>query len=390
MRAGIATRDITPPIGTSLSGFGHGRISTALRDRLGVTALALVDDSGAPAVFVATDLLAMTAGQIAAVHARVRSVVSDSLLVITHSHTHSGPSIGLLRDTQVASDEFLRRVVDSVASVVLEAVATAAPACVFLGSTLCEIGVNRRLPTPRGIELSVHPDGPCDRDVVVVRVERKEGVPIACWFRMSAHPVTLGSADTRISGDWPGEAARLLTDSLGCEALFSQGCCGDVDPIASGSEHALLHVGRLAATAVEQAWDSASPLEPGQWRSVLRVVDLPTNRPPAEDELPARLEIQAIRLGQLAIIGLSAEPFTRIAAWVRGLVPGDVTPLVLGYTNGCFGYLPDDEGFEETEGRRGYEVDFAPWWFRTPILTPNAIDAAKAAIADAVSALPAA
>jgi neutral ceramidase len=387
MRAGVSVRDITPDVGVSLSGFGHGRLSTGIRDRLHVRALAIIDTNDVPAVLISTDLLTMTAQQIADVRTRLSSAIPHTLLLITHSHTHSGPSVGMLRDSQIAPDTYLICLIESIASAVLDAIDDAAPAQLRVGFATSDFGVNRRLRTPSGVAMEANPNGPCDHDVVVLRVDGVDADPIACWFRIAAHPVTLGG-DTRISGDWPAEAALLLGTELGCDALFAQGCSGDVNPAWTGSEDALTRAGRCAARAARDAWDAATELEPGEWRSALRTVDLPLVRPPEPDEQPARLEVQALNLrGALAIVGLSAEPFSRIARDVQELMPEAQAQVVLGYTNGCFGYLPDPEAFNGSLGERGYEVDEAPHWFRTPVLTPEAYTVAMNTVAEVIGAV---
>jgi neutral ceramidase len=388
MRAGVSMRNITPDVGVSLSGFGYGRTSTGIRDRLYVRALALIDTNDAPAVLVSTDLLAMTAEQIADVRAQVSSAVPSALLIVTHTHTHSGPSVGMLRDREIAPDEYLAHLVDSIASAVFEAVEGAVPATLRIGFATCHLGVNRRLRTPGGVSLAPNPDGPCDRDVAVLRIDGIQGDQIACWFRLAAHPVSLGQ-DTRVSGDWPAEAVRLLELDLGCgHALFAQGCCGDINPVAMESDDALVQTGLQAAWAARAAWDNATALEPGGWRAALSTVDLPVERQPRPDEQRARLEVQVLKLDdRLAIVGLSAEPFSRVARDVRSLLPNTQAVVVLGYTNGCFGYLPDPDAFEGPVGQRGYEVDDAPAWFRTPRLTPQAHTVAMNTVAEVISAL---
>lgn len=373
--AAVSSRDITPPVGTSLSGFGYGRRSTYVNDQLHVRALALENQDGHRGALVSTDLLGLTADQVATVQMRLGDVLEPGQLVLTQTHTHSGPSIGLLRDTEQATPDYLEGLIDAIVATVEETFTQLVPASVSVGVSSTHVGINRRLPEGDAILLEPNPDGSCDREVLVLRVEDIERTPLACWFRLAAHPVTLGS--DAISGDWPAEAARLVRQRLGCtEAIFSQGCCGDVSPIVRGFEQARLACGELAAFAVDDAWRRATPINLGEFRSAVQACDLPVVRPPTVDELPARLEVQVLRLGEdLAIVGLSAEPFSNLRPLIQQRSTAVYT-AVLGYTNGCFGYLPDADAFVGAEGQRGYEVDDAPWWFRTPPLTPESVDVA--------------
>ena len=66
---------------------------------------------------------------------------------------------------------------------------------------------------------------------------------------------------------------------------------------------------------------------------------------------PLGCEIQALRIGNLVLLGISGEPFFEIGEQVRASFPRlQVWPL--GYTNGYCGYLPTRR---EIPGG-GYEV----------------------------------
>ena len=69
------------------------------------------------------------------------------------------------------------------------------------------------------------------------------------------------------------------------------------------------------------------------------------------------VELQAIRLGDAALVGVPLEPFARIGARVRAASPFAVTQLA-GYSNGWEGYVPVAEAFAEG----GYEAEWASPW----------------------------
>lgn len=68
-------------------------------------------------------------------------------------------------------------------------------------------------------------------------------------------------------------------------------------------------------------------------------------RPP-----PERVELQAIRIGDVALVGFPAEMFTEFGLRTKAESPFDHT-VVCGLTNGWFGYIPTKDAFEHG----GYE-----------------------------------
>jgi len=84
-----------------------------------------------------------------------------------------------------------------------------------------------------------------------------------------------------------------------------------------------------------------------------------------EDGNPTHpLRIQAIRINDLVLVGLNMEVF-----WETGVAIRDGSPVAdtfaLGYTNGCFGYLPRGEDYPEG----GWKIDEA---YAVPDLIPQA------------------
>ncbi|MEW6756444.1 MAG: hypothetical protein AB1505_36550, partial [Candidatus Latescibacterota bacterium] len=62
-------------------------------------------------------------------------------------------------------------------------------------------------------------------------------------------------------------------------------------------------------------------------------------------------EVQALRLGNLALLGLEGEVFARYQLELEADSPLQPTVLV-GYANGCVGYVPTADEYR----RGGYEV----------------------------------
>jgi hypothetical protein len=114
--------------------------------------------------------------------------------------------------------------------------------------------------------------------------------------------------------------------------------------------------------------------------ALIRTGSLPEGSGLVGDGRPVPFEVQALRVGSLAIVGLPVEPLSAVGLALRGLRPG--APLwCAGYANGCYGYLAPEEEY----ARGGYEVEQAYRYYRWPApfaktCAAQVIEAASAAL----------
>ena len=73
------------------------------------------------------------------------------------------------------------------------------------------------------------------------------------------------------------------------------------------------------------------------------------------------MRINALRIGELALVTFGAEVFTEIGMKVRQAAPGRYA-LFVSLTDGCISYLPTDAAHRQG----GYEVNVAPLAYRYP------------------------
>ena len=71
--------------------------------------------------------------------------------------------------------------------------------------------------------------------------------------------------------------------------------------------------------------------------------------------------VQALRLGDIALVGVAGEAFAEIGLAVKARSPFAHT-IFLGYTNGCLGYIPTAAAYPAG----GYEVHRAHAVYRLP------------------------
>lgn len=370
--------DITPPIGTRLSGFAGrpvaGFVSTGVRDALRATVLWLEG-----ALVVALDTIGLTPRDDKVLRQRLALAVgcTPEAVLIACSHTHSGAATMTIRATGDKEVSWTREVFRRVEAAAQEAKATAEPLTdARIGSQVCDAAINRR-----------KPDGPRDARVRTLQLCTESG-PLVTLVHFACHPVALGNQYTLVSADWVASLREHAEPALGCPTLYLQGCCGDINPRfgTSRGESEAVRVGKEVAEAALQAVAESQPIALTMPVATHCRARLPLNAYPEEAtrevlEREAReklaalgrsdidqgyLEwIKAVRrkperrfavgtvsrltLGRLTLIGLPGEIFTEIGQAVES----EGWPV--GFANGNLGYLYPDSALDEG----GYEVTLA-------------------------------
>jgi hypothetical protein len=356
-------------------------------------------------------------------------------ILLNCSHTHAGPPSATVGLCGLGEPD--HRYIDSLPAQVAETAARAAgalqPVKAAYGTAPVRIGINRRERTPEGaITLGRNPQGLTDETVRTLRLSDEAGDVVAVLFNHACHGTTLGGGNREISSEWMGEACERLRGHLGPRAvpMFLQGCCGQINPDRRGDDRSFGEVARLGgmmAEAVQTALAGAEPVRLAPVRSRLEHVQLSLQDPPSPASARAGVEsaqrdlkqarrdranpywvralecqvwyaqwllslaesgakgltlefaIQALVLGEVAIVGLSGEVFLDFAGQIAAESPFTHT-IVLGYSNGCTGYVPTAEAFAEG----GYEPEGSFRWYGTLPLAP---EAGKVMAAEAVRML---
>ena len=306
-----------------------------------------------------------------------RTGIPAGRVMIACTHNHAGP------DTAVPAgvDERLRsHLIERIAEAVDAARGRMREARTGVASaTLHGIARNRRLvledgsavtlrrsvPSSwlplRGVEFE---DGPVDRDLTVLRIEDLDGEPIALLSAVGCHNDTGGSYPVGISGELLGHAMLTLErHHPGCTALIAFGAGGDVDfdflPHLNRSRaragHLFQRIGRLLAAQIAVAAERAEVEDGGRLEIRSECVRLPVraeSRPESSHAGHEAAEVQAIRIGDLTVIGVPGELFAQTALDVRADHPRDRT-IIAGLANGDLGYLPPPAAYAQG----GYEVE---------------------------------
>lgn len=231
--AGSAKADITPPVGTWIhGGYSRDKPSEGLHDPLNVRVLVL-DVDGYRVGIISCDLIKYCNKRVIDT-ARERFNISH--LLISSSHTHSGPVFG---DYMKPDHDFpyARKVEKAMVDGLEKAVNNMFPAKISVGyKSFPQLGYNRL--TNRGDAPAMWRDaervpyGPVDPEVGVIKIEDKEGNPRVILMQYACHPVVNGK-NYDISADFPGVAAKLVEEEFGENTIcmFVQGGAGDINPM---------------------------------------------------------------------------------------------------------------------------------------------------------------
>src|SRR5438477_1699624 len=184
-RAGTGRRCTNPPPNIAHGGWGAQKHEQAegIDMDLWVTALALKDDS-TTAVILDLDIQILTnerADQIRQAVSRATGIPFQNIRAAA-THTHSGPvpyKSWIEKGYEMVGPWF-EKVAQWSAEAAQEAVGDLHPVSIRAGRGRCEINANRRAVTAKGERfLGINPDGLCDREVLVVRLDDADGAPLA-------------------------------------------------------------------------------------------------------------------------------------------------------------------------------------------------------------------
>ncbi|AKJ63668.1 hypothetical protein [Kiritimatiella glycovorans] len=229
-RAGAAEADISPHHPQFLFGYPHvERMSTGIHDPLLGSALYL-ERGGTRVILIAADLIFVPRPVVLAARRRIFEAtgVPESHILISASHTHSGPvtvdHASNADDPVVpaADPEYLALLENGLVNAGVDAVHAADEAEIAeVVADSTGIGTNRR-----------DPDGPAFHRVPVIAARRvSDRTMIGLLMVGSMHPTVLHEDSTLVSADFPAYTRFALKERHGpVPVVYHTGPCGNLSP----------------------------------------------------------------------------------------------------------------------------------------------------------------
>jgi hypothetical protein len=384
-RASAVKVDITPSASKWLAGY-PARQSTGVHDRLYHRIVAM-DDGHTQFFLVSSDLCLFAPSVYDEATAQLKKETGIEPLQVwwTVTHTHSAPEVGphgllkLMMPERYNHDtdpEYTASVERSLIDGIGKARSELGPARLAFGTGYSAANINRRARDIDGrISLGLNPDGPADRQIGLIRLERPGGSLVALIANYSMHGTAVGPQNTLISGDAPGVVETYVEEKLGAPMLYINGAAGNLAPIYTVQEDfRAAHITEFNVLLGDRILAANRSLAPAGAevgiREGERFVETPRRKGFGWDDslgnyLQAgqgetgtiRFPIRFATINDtLALWSAPVELFCEISMNIRSHSPYPQT-FYFGYANGWLGYLATRQAFSEG----GYETQTNPF-----------------------------
>ena len=404
--AGFARLDITPPLGVRIGGYYEVRVGAGVADPLYVNAVAF-GQGDQTAVLLVCDLLGIVYNDAAS---RWPLEIADQIglprdaVFMCHTHTHTGPVVvGGREPSDPQYDAWLfRRLCDAARLAIkdltpvidVQMAEDDVPGFSFVRRFKIKGGYYKTW-GGEGIEAPA-----CDGDdsLRLIRILRENAKEIAL-VNYQLHPDCMGG--TAYSADYPGafrdtveqarpdvhcvyldgaEGQMVATDWINHTSPTVRGHARAVI-IGTGLAKGMLHLfdktvstGHLGLSFAQQPVNAKTKRDSSRIPEADRIIALHEANRDEELDCPAWLRVpivaesyvlrqlenenldyipmrvSAIVFCGMALLGIPGEPFNEIGKAIRANSIHPVT-CVCCQTNGCFGYYPPEEAFDQG----GYE-----------------------------------
>ncbi|MFO0946017.1 MAG: hypothetical protein U1D30_08730 [Planctomycetota bacterium] len=394
LRVGSATVDFQADDSMVIGGgIGPGK-AQGQEGKLRAVAVVLGDPMQRLAI-VACDILMVERDILDAACRQIESKtgISTKNILINATHTHHAPTTCTVHGYE-REEAFTRHVQECIVEAVIQAdkVAKESAPCTFLFRLGEEssVGQNSRLLLGNNKifwvgtrEDVVRPTGPFDPELPVLAFRRPDEKYAAILFNHSTH--TIGTREPgKRSPSFYGLAAQELEKELGTNVSFLEGASGSTHNITLTAKEAEYRI----KSAVERALAQARPMPVSPLASRKREIEVRVRhfdelkeddavrsycieRIPDKNGAESVIEVfrkmrrkladrqgqvrktwvQALRIGDVAIVGVPGEYFTRLGQEIKRQSPFRYT-IVAELANDWVGYIPDREGY----ALGGYQV----------------------------------
>src|SRR5262245_25997640 len=272
LRAGLAVVEITPPVGTPLTGSDNRRLAERVHDSLFAKILVLKTPETSVALVV-SDLYKL---QSPALVKQIRDELGIAHTILVSSHTRAAPSL----DPDTPSN-WVGEIERKILQAVRQAEGKLFSARIHFGQGALMGAHNIRVfqddgsVQDRWANPKEEGTAPIDPGVRVIRIDKEGAGPKAILVHYSCQPAILGSGNREISADFPGTMTRHVEAEFGqnVTCCFLGGASANIYPFKPGLQgpDGFAEVDRMGQRLGREAVRVARTLSPRDWESRLSV-----------------------------------------------------------------------------------------------------------------------
>jgi neutral ceramidase len=408
-QVGFAQAEITPKPGQAMmTGFARERIVQGVLAPLRAQVVVFQDAAGRRAALCTADVLGFGPDTVAVLRHRLQTKhdLAPAAVCLAASHTHWGPAVNFRFNFMAGGPDvwYMAFLEQTMLRLVGEALDDLAPAEIAYGSCDVQIGICRREVLPNGkVRWGPNPAGNYDRTTPLLRIARQKSPKQLVVVAHGCHPTSTGNVE-KWSPDYPGAMRDRLEAELGdCRAVFVMGCGGDTkvtvknpqtgkEEFAAHPDHSRAAGEKLADSVLRHLREGKVAPLPAALRTATvggtlsfdeplpreKIVEMALSEKPLpdapysiwwarqnmvypDDRRALDYEVQAWRLGPLAMVALEGEVCSEWGGMARAMLPQHPV-MVVAYANHCPGYIPTARIIREG----GYEGDLSHYIYLLP------------------------
>jgi hypothetical protein len=372
-------------------GIGPGK-AQGQEGELRASAVVIEDARGGMAALIACDVLMIERDVLDRAAHRVEQVTGIPFdhILINATHTHHAPTTVTVHGYE-RDEAFTRQVEDKIVRAAERAVRRLSPSTfLFRLGEESSVGKNSRLLLGDGTiywvgpyDDAVRPTGPFDPELPVLAFRRRDGGLEAVLFNHSTHTIGTRKPGVR-SPSFYGLAAQELEKQRGGTFLFFEGASGSTHNLGVSATEAAYRIHQAVAAALDAARErpvdrvaavrkeitvklrrfreevddravvdycTKRIKDPAAARSVIATFRAMRRDLATRQGQPRKTWVQAVRIGDVGIVGVPGEFFTALGQEIKRRSPFRYT-YVFELANDYIGYIPDRPGFD----RGGYQV----------------------------------
>lgn len=249
MKIGFSKMDITPPMGTELSGYAGYRPNSGVHDPLYCKAV-VVEQDGMRFALVAMDLLSVDEALYAHIAEKIAALgIKEERLIVSAIHTHAAPWGVIPKEGPLAKINSSDDPKDPAFRTYLEEVMEAAKkACSKAVENLESFEVRTAKGEMPQVGSERHTGRKPEGDLTVIQCKTESG-KLLTIYNFPCHPTVLSAANLQVSADFvAGIEGKLESDM----AVFLNSAAGDISTRFTRRESSFKECERMGDLAVKQ------------------------------------------------------------------------------------------------------------------------------------------